>query len=115
MKYLLLMYNREDAFTAEELPGEMENALQICRELHAESKYVAASPLEPVATAVSVLVRDGQATCRDGPFAETKEQLGGYVLVDVDTLDEAVAIASRFPSAQSGTVEVRRLEEAPAR
>ncbi|TWT74445.1 YCII-related domain protein [Posidoniimonas polymericola] len=114
MKYLLLMYNREDAFTAEEMPVEMQNALAICHELHVESKYVAASPLEPVATAKSVRIRKGEGAVVDGPFAETKEQLGGYVLIDVPTLDEAIEVAARFPSAFRGTVEIRPLEEPPA-
>src|SRR5439155_1401006 len=74
---------------------------------HAAGQYVAASPLEPTATATSVRVRGGKQVVRDGPFAETKEQLGGYFLIDASDLDEAIAIAARIPMARRGTVEVR--------
>lgn len=114
MKYLLLMYNAEEAFTDEELPGEQARAVGICDRLHASGSYVDASPLQPVATATSVRVINGRRLVTDGPFAETKEQLGGYVLVDVATLDEALEIAAQFPSAFRGTVEVRPLEAIPS-
>ncbi|MEX0936886.1 MAG: YciI family protein [Pirellulales bacterium] len=111
MKYILLMYNEENAFSPDELPAAQADAVQTCHELHTQGKYVGASPLHPVATAASVGVREGRPVVTDGPFAETKEQLGGYVLIDVETLDEAIGIAARFPSAEKGTVEVRQLLE----
>ena len=111
MKYILLMYNAEEAFTPEEMPEQMEYALSICYELHAKGQYLGASPLLSIRTATSVSSRNGRTEVRDGPFAETKEQLGGYVLVDVPNLDEAIAIAERFPSALRGTVEIRPLFE----
>ncbi len=111
MKYLLLMYNCEDAFTEQEMKLEQGNAVVLCNEIHAKGQFVSGTPLFPVATAKSLRVRDGRRVVSDGPFAETKEQLGGYVLVDVETIDEAIEIASRFPSAKVGTVEVRAIEE----
>ena len=111
MKFLLLMYNHEDAFTEQEMKLEQCNAVALCNEIHAKGQFVSGTPLYPVATAKSLRVRDGKRVVSDGPFAETKEQLGGYVLVDVDTVDEAIEIAGRFPSAKVGTVEVRAIEE----
>jgi hypothetical protein len=73
-----------------------------------------AAPLYPTSTATSVRVRDGRQLVTDGPFAETREQLGGYFLVDVRNLDEAIAIAARIPGARIGTVEIRLLMEAIA-
>jgi hypothetical protein len=111
MKFLLLMYNVEDAFSDDELKLEQRNAVALCHEIHAKGQFVSGTPLYPVETAKSLRVRDGLRVVSDGPFAETKEQLGGYVLVDVETIDEAIEIASRFPSARVGTVEVRAIEE----
>jgi hypothetical protein len=111
MKYLLLMYHSEGVFSDGELRDGMAQAVSTCHQLHAKGQYVDASPLRPVATATSVAVRDGRTVATDGPFAETKEQLGGYVLVDVNSLGEAIAIAERFPAANKGTVEIRPLVE----
>lgn len=113
MKFLLLMYHTEGVFTAEEMPRERNRAVRTCHELHERRQYVAAAPLQPIDTARSVRVREGRTQVTDGPFAETKEQLGGYVLVDVPTIDEAVAIAAKFPAAERGTVEVRAIVELP--
>jgi hypothetical protein len=114
MKYLLLMYHTEGVFSEEELPPARDNSVAICHELHAKGQYLAAAPLEPVSTATSVQVRNGKRVLTDGPFAETKEQLGGYILVDVDSVEEAVEIASRFPAAQRGTVEIRPIVDLSA-
>ena len=111
MKFLLLMYNREDAFTEQEMKLEQRNAVALAHEIHAKGQFVSGNPLYPIETAKSLRVRNGKRVVSDGPFAETKEQLGGYVLVDTETIDEAIEIASRFPSAKVGTVEVRAIEE----
>jgi hypothetical protein len=92
----------------------MINSMGISRELEKEGKWIAASPLHSVTTATSVRVRNGQKQITDGPFAETTEQLGGYYIIDVDNLDEAIAIAARLPPAKKGTVEIRPLFDLPA-
>ncbi len=81
------------------------------QDLHASGNYVSANPLQLVATATSVKVRDGKRLVTDGPFAETHEQLGGYFLVDANDLDEAITIAARIPGARLGTVEIRPIME----
>lgn len=111
MKYMLLIYSNEAAWTPEERACCMEKSTEICHELAAEGKYLASSPLESVTTATSVRVRDNNRQVTTGPFAETTEQLGGFYLIDVENLDEAIAIASRIPPAQKGTVEIRPLHE----
>ncbi|MEM7405470.1 MAG: YciI family protein [Pseudomonadota bacterium] len=110
MQYLLLIYSDE---AAEPKPGtpEMEQHMQayftFTEEVRESGKMLGGEALEPVATATSVQVRDGKVTTTDGPFAETREQLGGFYMVDCDNLDEAIALAARIPSARLGTVEVR--------
>lgn len=81
----------------------------ICQEMAAKGQLISAAPLHPVATGATVRVRDGQPMVTAGPFAETTEQLGGFYLIDVENLDEAIAIASRLPPAKKGTVEIRPL------
>lgn len=112
MKYLLLMYHREDTCTPADLPDETVRAVQLCNELHAQSKWVGGSPLQPISVATSVRVRGERRQVTDGPFAETKEQLAGYALVDVENVEQAIDIAARFPAAALGTVEVRALDPA---
>ncbi len=109
MKYLLLIYGAEDSWTEDERKDCMIESLAFCDELRAGGKYLDASPLESVTTAASVRVRDGRALITDGPFAETTEQLGGYFLLDLADLDEAIAVAARVPPAAKGTVEIRPL------
>ncbi|MGH9619821.1 MAG: YciI family protein [Bryobacteraceae bacterium] len=112
MKYLLLIYQEERT-----APNEAEreqcykDSTALAQNLAAKGQFVAAAPLHPTAAATSVRVREGKRLVTDGPFAETREQLGGYFLVDVATLDEALNIAARIPAATSGTVEVRPLRE----
>ena len=106
---MLLVYSPEDSWTPEEWRECVETSLGICHELAARGALEDAAPLHPVATATSVRVREGKVEISDGPFAETKEQLGGYYLIDVDNLDEAIAIAERLPPARKGTVEIRPL------
>ena len=86
---------------------------ELAHELHLRGQFIAADPLQSVTTATSVRVREGKRLVTDGPFAETREQLGGYFLVDAKDLNEAIAIAGRIPGARWGTVEVRPLIEIP--
>ena len=111
MKYMLLIYSDENAWTESERERCMADSTQLCHALHAQGQYLGASPLHHVVMATSVRVRDGKRFVTDGPFAETREQLGGYFLIDVDNLDAAIAIASRIPGAKKGTVEIRPLCE----
>ncbi len=107
MKYMLLMYGAEGSWTADERAECMTESLRICDELIAERKFIATSPLEPVATAATVRLKSGRPFITDGPFAETTEQLGGFFLLELENLDEAIAIASRLPPASKGTAEIR--------
>ncbi len=85
----------------------------LCHELNAKGQLISASPLQPIAMSTSVRMRDSKRLVTDGPFAETTEQLGGYFLVDVENLDQALAIAARIPAAKKGTIEVRPLFDLP--
>jgi hypothetical protein len=111
MKYLVLMYAEPDAWSPEEHREALAESVDLCHELHERNQYVSAAPLHPIATATSVRVRDGKRIVTDGPFAETKEHLGGYFLIDVASLDEAIEIASRIPGARRGTAEIRPIVE----
>lgn len=111
MRYLLLIYSDENAWTDSERQRCYEESTQLTHELHASGQYLAAAPLQPVSTASSVRVRNGKRLVTDGPFAETREQLGGYFLIEAANLDEAIGIASRIPAARKGTVEVRPVLE----
>lgn len=110
MQYMLLIYGDGSG------EGELdEQALQamyaeygaLSKDLRDSGRYVAGDELQPVSTATTVRVRDGETLVTDGPFAETKETLGGYYLVDCESLDEALEVAARIPSARRGSVEVR--------
>ena len=111
MKYMLLAYGPEGAWTTEERAQCMSDSAMLCHELAAQGRFLGASPLHPVATATCVRVRGEGRMITDGPFAETTEQLGGYYLIDVANLDEAIAVASRIPAATKGTIEVRPIFE----
>jgi hypothetical protein len=116
MKYMLLCYDDERAWEQKgkaALEAAMQEAVALTHELHAKGQYLEASPLEPSASAASVRVRDGKVHVTNGPFAETREVLGGYYLIDVENLDEAIRIAERHPGAPLGTVEIRPLVELP--
>lgn len=107
MKYMLLIYSDEKCWTNEEREKCFAESIALTHDLKEQGKYLGASPLHPVMTATSVRVREGKRLVTDGPFAETREQLGGYFLVEAADLDEAIAIAGRIPGARKGTVEVR--------
>jgi len=113
MKYMLLIYLNEHDLSASDREACYLESTRLAHQLKANGQYLAASPLQPTATATSVRVRDGKRLVTDGPFAETREQLGGYYLVDARDLDEAIAIAERIPMARKGTIEVRPLLEIP--
>ncbi len=113
MKYMLLVYGDEQASDEAEKAHCYQESAQIAHQIRATGQYLAAAPLHPVSTATSVRVRDDKRLVTDGPFAETREQLGGYFIVDVRDLDEAIAIAGRLPGARLGTVEIRPLMEIP--
>lgn len=111
MKYMLLVYLDEQVMSEAEREHCYVESAQLAQELHSGGKYLDASPLHPVATATSVRMRDGKRLVTDGPFAETREQLGGYYLIDAVNLDEAIRIAERIPPARFGTVEIRPVME----
>lgn len=111
MKYMLMVYLDEHAMTDAEREHCYIESAQLAQDLNSSGQYLDASPLHPVATATSVRVRDGRRVVTDGPFAETREQLGGYYLIDAGDLDEAIRIAERIPGARFGTIEIRPVME----
>jgi hypothetical protein len=111
MKYMLLIYLEEQSLSEGEREACYVKSAQLARDLHAGGKYLDASPLHPTSTATSVRVREDKRLVTDGPFADTREQLGGYYLIDANDLDEAIAIAERIPAACFGTVEIRPVME----
>ncbi|MDQ8184013.1 YciI family protein [Pelagicoccus sp. SDUM812002] len=115
MKYMLLIYGSEDTWTEQEREDCMLESMAISDELESQGKWIASSPLFPVSSATSLRVRNGKRQITDGPFAETVEQLGGYYIIDVVDLDEALSIAERLPPSKKGTVEIRPLFPLPAR
>jgi len=113
MKYMLLIYADEQVWTDGERQQCYVESTELAHALSAKGQYLAANPLQSVTTATSVQVRQGKRLVTDGPFAETREQLGGYFLVEAKNLDEAIEIAGRIPAARKGTVEIRPLVEIP--
>jgi hypothetical protein len=113
MKYMLLIYSDEKAWTDGEREKCYAESTELTHELNSRGQYVTASPLLPVSSATSVRVREGRRLVTDGPFAETREQLGGYFMINARDLDEALAIAARIPGARKGTVEVRPVMQIP--
>ena len=110
MEYLLLIYENEKAW--EGMPEAQKGAIfgeygAFTEDIKKRGNYKGGNPLQPVATATTVRVKGGKTLATDGPFAETKEQLGGYYLVDAKDLDEAIALAARIPAARTGSIEVR--------
>ena len=111
MKYMLLIYFDEQALGETERQQCYEESTQLAQDLHSSGQYLSANPLHPTSTATSVKVREGKRLVTDGPFAETREQLGGYYLIDARNLDDAIGIATRIPMARKGTVEIRPVIE----
>ena len=113
MKYMLLVYLDEQALSESERQACYAESTQLAHEIQSRGQYLAANPLQPTSMATSVRVRDGKRFVTDGPFAETREQLGGYFLIEAKNLDDAIAIAARIPMARRGTVEVRPVIDIP--
>jgi hypothetical protein len=116
MRYMLLIYGNESARgggSEAEQQAEMQKWTDYTEEMRSAGAMVAGDPLEPTATATSVRDNGGEPLVTDGPFAETKEQLGGYYLLDVADLDEAIKWAHKCPGARYGTIELRPIMEFP--
>lgn len=113
MKYMLLIYLDEQALSEAERQQCYAESTELAKEIHSSGQYLGANPLHPTSMATSVRVRNGKRLVTDGPFAETREQLGGYFLIEANNLDEAIGIAGRIPMARKGTVEVRPVIEIP--
>src|SRR5262245_13314133 len=113
MRYMLLVYLDENCLTAAERVDCYVKSAQLTQDLAASGHYLAAGPLHPTSTATSVRVREGKRFVTDGPFAETREQLGGYYLIEAKDLDDAMGIAERIPVATVGTIEIRPVLEIP--
>jgi len=114
MKYLCLVYNEEkklDAMSESEWDALVAEALAYDEELRKKGRFIIAHVLQPTQTATTVRVRNGKLSTTDGPFAETKEQLGGFILIDARDLNEAVHVASKMPGARLGSIEVRPIRE----
>lgn len=114
MKYMCLVYAEEtilNAMPKEERQSLSDESMAYCNNLIKMGQCLAASPLHPVETAATVRVRNGKASTTDGPFAETKEQLGGFFLLNVRDLNDAIRMASMFPAARYGSIEVRPMKE----
>ncbi|HET8666408.1 MAG TPA: YciI family protein [Terriglobales bacterium] len=113
MKYMLLIYADEQVWNDAERAQCYEESTQLAHQLKSDGQYLAANPLQSVTTATSVQMRNGKRLVTDGPFAETREQLGGYFLIDAEDLDQAIGVAARIPAARKGTVEIRPVIEIP--
>lgn len=116
MQYLLLIYGDESAAASvseEEQTAVFQEYMRYTQEIDEAGKYVGGEALQPTETATTVRVRDGKTLTTDGPFAETREQLGGYYVVEADNLDEAIELAARIPGARSGSIEVRPIMPTP--
>ena len=113
MQYLCLIYSEEGTGPqpgTDEFGPFIQAYMDFGARMQEQGKFVSGDALQPVATATTVSVRDGKTTTTDGPFAETKEQLGGYYLLDCDNLDDAIAAAAQIPTATYGRIEVRPIQ-----
>jgi hypothetical protein len=113
MKYMMLIYMEDQALNEAEREHCYVESTELAHQLKANGQYLGSSPLQPTSTATSVRVRDGKRLVTDSPFAETREHLGGYFMVEAGNLDEAIGIAGRIPGARVGTVEIRPVIELP--
>ncbi len=113
MKYILLIYSEEGVWSPDELKLARDESVQLCHKLNGKGQYLRAAPLHPVSAATCVRVRQGVRTVSDGPYAETKEQLAGFFLIEVANLDEAITVASKIPGTSRGTTEIRPIVELP--
>lgn len=113
MRYILLIYLNEQALNEQERQECYDESTQLARDLYTSGNFIATAPLHPTADATSLRVREGKRVTTEGPFAETREQLGGYFLINAKNRDEALEIAARIPAARVGTVEVRPVIEIP--
>ena len=116
MKYLLLCCHDEkkwDSMSKNERDAVMEETMAYCAALKNSGHLIGAEQLEPIETAMTVRVRSGKLAVTDGPFAETKEQVGGFFLINARDLNEAIQVASKFPSVRFGTMEVRPVRDVP--
>ena len=114
MQYLLLIYDAETEWAkmSQAEQGKMyEEYMQFTSDIKNKGNHLAGHQLQPIATATTVRVRNGKRLTTDGPFAETKEQLGGYYLVEAKDLDEAISIAAKIPGAKHGSIEVRPIRK----
>ena len=113
MKYMLLIYGDENALDQESREKCYGESTKLAHDLRAKSQLISTAPLHHTSKSTSVRLREGKRLVTDGPFAETREQLGGYFMVDAANLDEAIDIAGRIPGAKWGTVEIRPVVELP--
>src|SRR5213594_3552910 len=113
MKYMLLIYLDEQALSETERQECYAESTQLAQQIHTSEQYLAANPLQPTSMTTSVRVRNDKRLVTDGPFAETREQLSDYFLIEASNLDEAIGIAARIPMARKGTVEVRPVIDIP--
>ena len=116
MKYMLLCCHEQkklESMSKSESDAIMEETMAYCEALKKSGHLLAVEALEPIQAAISVKVRNGKLAVTDGPFAETKEQLGGFFLISARDLNEAIQVASKFPSVRFGTMEVRPVREFP--
>lgn len=114
MRYLCLIYYNEkdlNKLSQSERQALSAESYAYCDHLRQKGQFIAAEPLEPVHTATTVRIKGGKAITTDGPFAETKEQLGGFFMIDVADLDEAISVAAKIPPGRLGSVEVRPIKE----
>jgi hypothetical protein len=114
MKYLLMCCTEEkkvDTMSKSERQALVDETSAYCEALRKSGHLIAAEPLEPIQMAITVRVQNGKVSVTDGPYAETKEQIGGFFLINARDLNEAIQVASRFPSARLGSMEVRPVKE----
>src|SRR3569833_4187522 len=111
VRYMLLIYGDENALNQEERECCYQESTQLAHQLHQAGQFLGAAPLHPTSLATSIRLREGRRLVTDGPFAETREQLGGFFMIQAENLDEAIAVAEKIPIARRGTVEIRPVLE----